>query len=114
MIGHYIDRELLHFAYGFFLMESLWCLFFFMRRMHEKGKLPRKLAWLARKSYHAIYGQAALSILIGILFHELWDLSFDHNPAPKSWIDIGFWALGIGVDWFWNYRKWFYIVRWTQ
>ena len=110
-----IDREALHFAYGFFLMESLWRLFFFLHRLKLKQQLPKWISWLSfTHSYHGLYFQAAGCIFIGALFHELWDLTWANNPPAKSWIDISFWAIGIAVAWFWAYRKYFYIIRWTQ
>ena len=115
MMKEFVDRELLHFAYGFFLMECLWCFNFFMKRMSEKKKLPKLLArYRSPRSYHGLYVMAGMSILVGVLLHELWDLTWQNNPPVKSWVDIGFWLLGILTAWFWAYRKWFYITRWNN
>lgn len=108
-------RESLHFAYGAFLLELLWWFFHFMMRLDDKGKLPKKLHWLAiGRGYHILYLKGAGVIITGALIHELWDLSFGNNPPFKSWLDVFFWAAGISVMWFWAYRKWFYIIRWVK
>lgn len=100
-----------HFAYGFFFLEAFWLLFFWLRRVKDHQKFPRWLDWIPiARSYHWLYGQAALVLVAGILVSKL----LKHASVARSSADVLFWLAGMGVCWLWNYRKWFYIVRWVK
>lgn len=109
-----VDRELLHFAWGFFVCEALWLLFYFLLRLKRKGQLPRYLTCLAPDGYLSIYIVASVCIVGGSLFHELWDLTWGNNPAWKSWVDVFFWALGVFACVFLAYRKRYWILTWVN
>lgn len=109
-----VDRELLHFAWGFFLTETLWLLFYFLLRLKRKRQLPRLLGFLAPAGFLALYGIASVAIVAGALIRELWDLSWGNNPAWKSWVDVSSWCLGVFACVFLAYRKRYWVIRWVD
>ena len=109
-----VDRELLHMAWGFVLCEGLWVLFYMLLRLKRKRKLHGKLLWLIPEHYMALYGMAIVSILIGALLRELWDLTWGNNPSWKSWLDVFFWLVGVLAAGFWGYRKRWMVLQWVE
>lgn len=112
--GEVVDRELIHIGWGFFVTEMLWLLFYYLKRLDQKRKLPPKVSYFVAHSYMGIYATAVVCIIIGALVRELYDLSMGNNPAWKSWTDVGFWMLGTLTATFWGYRKYFWIIRWID